>query len=877
MSKKSIRPNSLKSALKFGVGMGAMFAAFAAPTHAQEAEEAPEEARKLQTITVTATKREQTLQDVPVAVSVVGEEVIDQAEIIDLNDLQSLVPSLRVGQLQSSANTNFIIRGFGNGANNVGIEPSVGVFIDGVYRSRSAAQISDLPNIQRVEVLRGPQSTLFGKNASAGVISIVTEEAQFEWGGGLEATAGNFNTYRLKGDVTGPLSENVAFSLAANYNSRDGYAEDIARGSETNERNRYGFRGQLQFEPSEALSFRLIADYDQIDEVCCVAANLVNGPTGAVTNALGGINAEDPFSYEVFGNFDSENDITNSGVSLQGDYEMDFATLTSITAFRKVESQTNADSDFTGADLIGNNNLNVNIDTFTQEIRLTSNSADSQIDWMVGAFYFDEEVEADGGLQYGADYRAYADALSGGGFATVEGLLGLPVGATFGQAGQGRFAEYGQDNQAWSLFGTLDFHATDRLTATVGINFTSDEKDAFYNEVSTDAFSALDFVAIGNQVLFQTAFAQTYAGFGVDATDQAAIAAFEAVAPGTLAAVTAGSQAFADANHLDPNVNPLLALQPLQFIPPFLSYPNAVEDGKSSDEETTYTLRLAYDINDNFNVYASYATGFKATSWNLSTDSRPFSSDFIAGSPVTNPASSAIRDAGLALPNLTAGTRYAGPENSTVYEIGVKAAFDTWAFNLTLFDQTIEGFQSNAFTGTGFNLANAGEQSVQGLEIDTSIQVTDNFNITAAATLLDPVYDSFTGSITGDISGTTPSGIPEISSSIAGTYNFELNDNWSGYVRGDWQHVGDTEFFDDAANNPTSILLSQTDFSREIDTLNGSIGFESADGLAVSIWGRNMLDNQYISTAFPSVAQAGSVSGYPSQPATWGVTLSKEW
>ncbi|MEL6831279.1 MAG: TonB-dependent receptor, partial [Pseudomonadota bacterium] len=145
------------------------------PAFAQtETEESAVDSRRLTTVTVTATKREQTLQEIPVAVSVVDESVIADAEIQDLGALQTLVPSLRVGQLQSSANTNFEIRGFGNGANNAGIEPSVGVFIDGVYRSRSAAQIADLPNLQRVEVLRGPQSTLFGKNASAGVISIVT-------------------------------------------------------------------------------------------------------------------------------------------------------------------------------------------------------------------------------------------------------------------------------------------------------------------------------------------------------------------------------------------------------------------------------------------------------------------------------------------------------------------------------------------------------------------------------------------------------------------------------------------------------------------------------------------------------------------------------
>ena len=132
-------------------------------------------------IVVTATKREQTLQDVPVAVSVTTAATLERAQIRDIKDLTTVVPSLRVTERQNSTNTNFLIRGFGNGANNAGIEPSVGVFVDGVYRSRSAAQIGDFPDVQRIEVLRGPQSTLFGKNASAGVISIVTAAPKFDF------------------------------------------------------------------------------------------------------------------------------------------------------------------------------------------------------------------------------------------------------------------------------------------------------------------------------------------------------------------------------------------------------------------------------------------------------------------------------------------------------------------------------------------------------------------------------------------------------------------------------------------------------------------------------------------------------------------------
>ena len=846
----------IKAALSFSVGMTALMAGAGTTATAQEAEDT--DARRLSTITITATKREQTLQDVPVAVSVVDDETIEKAEIQDLNDLQSVVPSLRVGQLQSSANTNFIIRGFGNGANNVGIEPSVGVFVDGVYRSRSAAQISDLPNLQRVEVLRGPQSTLFGKNASAGVISIVTRKPQFETQGSVEATLGNFNAFRGKANITGPLSETVAFSLAGNVNTRDGYAEDIATGDKTNERNRWGVRGELLFAPSETLELRLIGDYDEIDEVCCVAGNLVNGPTGPIIGALGGaINAEDPFSYEVFGNFPSENEITNSGISLQIDKEFSAFDVTTITAFRNVESLTNQDSDFTSADLIGFNENDGNIDTFTQEIRFTSNNPDSNFDWMVGGFYFDESVEFDSDFQYGADFRGYGDFLSGGAFGLVESILGLPVGGAFGQDGQGPVANAGQDNTAWSIFGTLDFHINDRLTVTAGLNYTEDEKDAFYRQTNTDVFSSLDLVAIG--------FGGILAGVGVNPNDPAAVAAFAQANPATFAAFQAAAQ--------DPTQNTLLGLTALQFLPPFLDFPNSVEDGSSSDNATTHTLRVAYDLTDTINVYGSWATGFKATSWNLSRDSRPFASDFIAGSPVTSPPSSPIRDAGLAVNNLTSGTRFAGPEDSEVFELGVKGAFSNFAFNLAIFDQTIEGFQSNAFTGTGFALTNAGEQSTKGAELDFTWSPTDALTLSFAGTFLDPVYDSFEGSASGDLSGQTPSGIPDVATSMGFNYDFALG-NWDSYVRADWQYSADTRFFDDPGNEA---LIDSVGYSREVNEINASAGFESENGLSVAVWARNLLDDQRITTAFPSVAQAGSISGYPNQPRTYGVTLRKRF
>lgn len=833
-----------KAFLSLGVGLTAL-AASQVPAHAQETGD-EESSRTLQTVTITATKREQTLQDVPVAVSVVDSSVIDQAEIIDLNDLQSIVPSLRIGQYQTSANTNFIIRGFGNGDNNAGIEPSVGVFIDGVYRSRSAAQISDLPNIQRVEVLRGPQSTLFGKNASAGVISIVTEKPQYEWGGSAEATVGNFNMLRVAGDVTGPISDNVAFSLGANYNTRDGYADDLNTGADINDRNRWGVRGQLLIEPTEDLSFRIIGDFDKIDETCCVVANVVNGMTGPAIFALGGqLDPENPYSYNVYSNLDSTNDVENSGLSVQADYAFGFADLTSITAYRSSKLKTDQDSDFTSADLLSRNSNDTDIDTFTQEIRLTSNG-DGAVDWMVGGFYFDESVDIENQILYGQDIRGYIDFLSQGLLTGLEPLVfSVPQGFFF-QPGEGMTEAYGQDNTAFSLFGTVDYHMTDRLTATVGLNYTQDNKDAYGRVVSTDTFSAIDLDPL-SPFISQVATGALLLQAGVDPTSPAQIGAFAAAYPdvfATIQATAAGSTS---------------QLQLLQFFPQFVDFPNAVEGGSTNDDDTTYTLRLAYDATDNMNVYASYATGFKASSWNLSRDSRPTPTGY-----------SNLVAAGLNPPNLTTGTRFAGPEESEVFEVGLKGAWDTIAVNVAVFDQKIKGFQSNIFTGTGFALANAGEQSTQGLELDATWNATENLTLGFAGTFLDPVYDSFKNSSAGDISGAKPAGISEVSTSASALYTFNVK-GLDAFVRGDWQYEGPSTYRDDPAEQ--AIIAEK----REYNLFNASLGFTSGNGLNVTFWGRNIFDEQYIMAAFPSVAQLGSFSGYPSQPATYGVTVRKSF
>ena len=270
--------------------VSAILGAFSATNiQAQENDAAEAEEGGIERIFVTASKRQTGLQQTPIAVSVTSGEAIEQAKVLDIGDLQVLVPTLRVTPLQRSTNTSFAIRGFGNGTNNTGIEPSVGIFIDGVYRSRAAASIGDLPRLQQIEVLSGPQSTLFGKNASAGVISIRTAEPSYDHEGKVEVGIGNYNQRLLKGYYTNGITDNLAFSVSAGMNTRDGYTDSITGAGldKLNDRDRWNLRGQLLYQPTEDVTVRFIADQSEIDETCCTVSGYQNGPTAPAIAATG--------------------------------------------------------------------------------------------------------------------------------------------------------------------------------------------------------------------------------------------------------------------------------------------------------------------------------------------------------------------------------------------------------------------------------------------------------------------------------------------------------------------------------------------------------------------------------------------------------------
>ncbi|MEH6551036.1 MAG: TonB-dependent receptor [Pseudomonadales bacterium] len=756
----------------------------------------------LEEVLVSASKRSETLQDSAIAVTVISGDVIEQTHAIDLFDMSSLAPSFRARPSARAGAAVMTIRGF-TSASAAGSESSIGMFVDGVYRPRSQSQVMDLPRLERIEVLAGPQSTLFGKNASAGVISLVTKAPTQEFDAKVSATLGNYDHRQVKGYVSGGVSDTVALSLSGSSYTRDGYTESLTGLQDLNDKDRWNLRGQALWQPTDDISIRVIADYGEIDEVCCSASAVQVGPTGAIIESLGAqtLDPERAFEYESYLNHDQTSKIDDGGISVHADFAFDSFLFTSITAYRENSVEGDGDIDYTSVDIARGISYQES-EMFTQELRLTS-TGDSRLQWMAGAYFFREDIELGGVTEYGVDLRNYMFTLSRGFLGLLEAGTGNAPG-TFFPAGLEIEGASALENDTYSFFGTADFDLTDRLIASAGINYTKDEKEATITTIQNeDVFSALDL-------------------------DEVLGGAFARFAP-------------------------------FQFRPPQLGLPNSVESNETSDDATTWMVRLAYEINDNINIYGKVATGFKASSWDLTGFSSPLRAD-----------AEAIAEAGLETPNQQYGSRFSDPEQALVYEFGLKAFYDNFYVTLAVFNQQIEDFQTRGFDGVRFISTNAGEVEIKGVEFDLNYAPVESWVFRLAGTYLDPEYVDYKnappssgGAAPIDRSGTRPGGIPEWSLVGSATYNFNVGANANGFVRADYVYEEETEIND-----------SFPGVTREIGTFNASAGIDFSNGLSASLWGRNLNNDEYFHTAFAGVAQPGTVNSWPSQPRTYGVTLA---
>jgi len=803
-------------------------------------------------IIVTAQKREQNIQDVPISVIALSGQQLKDAGVTDIKNLTVLTPGLTVTSTTSENVTTARIRGIGTVGDNPGLESSVGVVIDGVYRPRNGVGFGNLGEIEQIEVLEGPQGELFGKNNDAGVISITTKRPSSTFGVTAEATYGNFNDKELSASVTGPLGDISAGRLYVGYQKRDGF-ELLSDGdgpnteNRANDRNVYTLRGQYQLTFTDDVSLLFIGDYSKRNEVCCAAVVTSSGPFAGVANAVSalpilggggtGATAEptsplDPFNYRAYANQPISQRIRDTGVSAELDWNLGFGKLTSITAWRDNTIVEGTDTDYTGLDILeepsglGNQ---TDFKQFSQEIRLSGRNG--PLDWLVGGFFSNEILDTGTNITAGDAFDTYISGLASAAaganppnFFLIPGLTGNPPQGTFIPGVSGEADYFHQTSKSYAFFTNETYAIARSLDLTGGLRFTSEKKAADSNYVSPDGGAAC--------------------GQLLGSPGEAAIAANPALA---------GENAF------------LIGYGCATLFNPFFGGHSTVQS--LSEGNVSESVKLSYHVNDDAMTYLSWANGYKAGGFNLSR--------------TTSPATPAD-PAGLA-PNFdTAFSR----ETVSSWELGVKSEFfnKTLRVNAAAFDQNYTNFQLNTYTGIQFVVSTLPRVSSDGVEIDTEWATpVSGLHLSAGLTY----------ALT-DIREFGPSAnlfAPPIGANNPGyiTYPGEhrLNNRlsfaplWSGVASASYTipltdalqfRAIVTDKYDSSYN--TGSDLDPLKLQGGYGLLNARLGLGAPDGKwTVEIWGQNLADKGYYQVAFDAPIQYEQIDAFLGDPRTFGVTF----
>ncbi|HVL30119.1 MAG TPA: TonB-dependent receptor, partial [Sphingomicrobium sp.] len=720
--------------------LSAGFMALSAPAFAQDAteptssdpatppvespvQEAATEPGADEAIVVTAQGRRQILQDVPIAVTAVSADAMQNSGANDIRQLNQLAPSLLVSSTGSEANGSARIRGIGTVGDNPGLESSVAVFIDGVYRSRSGIGLNELGEVDHVEVLRGPQGTLFGRNASAGLIHIFSKKPSFNLGVHGEVTVGNYDLRRFEAGVTGPLTDTVAFRLEGVHVKRDGFYDDNNNDTDVNNRDRFFVRGQLLYEPNENLSVRLIGDITRRDEKCCGAVyvnneinenigNLIDPAANNIVRVLRDLGQDlgaftNPYSRNIsvtpgrgYGG-----ETKDGGVSLHVDYDFGWAELSSITAYRDYFASQGGDLDYGTVDILyrdDDDNAYRKFNTLSQELRLTGEAFGGRLDWLVGAYFADEDLKLSDNLRFGSQYGRFATCriISGGGLAglysptnpscvvpvvgpgTIAAVGGPDILTAFGlldslnDLGSTR-DRYRQNSRNWALFTHNIFHVTDKIDLTLGLRYTNERKK----------FDA----TFGNDNIR----CPQIQGLVLDEL-QTGTATQRALA-GALIGLACQGNSTAELNGVSIN-------------------------DKRSEDEFTGTGILSYRPNRDLMFYASYSRGYKAGGFNLDRSALK--------SPI-------FPFGGQAGAQALVGRLQFDPEIVDAFELGGKYSRGWLTLNFALFRQQFKNFQLNTFDGSVFIVQNINgcTDGLGGLDEDQSkFSTAPNFNANASLT-----------------------------------------------------------------------------------------------------------------------------------------------
>lgn len=870
--------------------VSAAIAALTSPVFAQDAPQADDSVAEDAPIIVTATRRSEVLTDIPLAVSAVSAETLQNSGATDIRALNQLAPSLLVSGATSEVSFSARMRGIGTVGENPGIESSVAVFVDGVYRSRTGTGLTELGEIERIEVLRGPQGTLFGRNASAGLIHVITAGPKFEFGGHASASYGNYNALRFEGGVTGPIAgDKLAGRLEGVYFKRDGFVKDLVSGRDLHNRDRYLVRGQLLFQPSSDLSIRVIGDYGHRNEECCsatyspsrnlsrnAAGDLVFSPntTAALERALGAIINENTLSRQVsispgrgYGL-----KIDDWGVSSELSWEFGSANLTAITAYRDWKATSNQDGDFNNLDIFYRDGRRQQFRTFTQEVRLQGTALDDRLDWLVGGFYAHEKLNLSDTLKFGRDYGRFASC-------NVTGALnGLLPGAQSLSSPSCLNAAFRPALAASPLFGAGALTALDNIFAMnqVGANPNN------FNQTSRNyaLFTHNKFDIVADKLTLTLGARYTNERKSLNAV----INNNNTACAGNLAALAGSTSPFAG------------TLRALACASNLNTLVNGTYNDTKKEDQWSGTAVLSFKPVEKVLTYVSYSKGYKAGGFNLDQAA------FVLGAANTSQLKFA-------------------PETVNAWEAGIKWDGPGIDLGFTAYRQSFNNFQLNTFNGVSFivetvqsctsslggrdrdviegnSACPAGDVRSgvisQGLELESSFRPARNLQMNASVTYNDTHYRN---NLTGFGGRSFPGALfqlPGRKLSNAPTYIVTGGAGWSpdigdsgmkGLVYVDFRYQGEVN---------TGSDLDAEKVTPGFFLLNARLGLYGADKKwGVELWAQNVLDKDYVQIVADGPLQgSGTIRGvqgglqasanqlyinFPAEPRTFGVTVKTKF
>jgi len=752
---------------------------------------------QLEEVIVTAQKRVESLQDVPISVSAVSGDRMVDAHIINLESLTTYVPNFSMNQ--SGISNNITIRGISSGIN-PGFEQSTGMYVDGIYYGRG--QLSRLPllDMERVEVLRGPQPILFGKNSIAGAVSMITARPTQEFEGSLSAFyefEEEEQDYRVV--LSGPLTDTLSGRLALLYREIEGSFDNTFTGDTEKQEEEQVIRGSLLWEPNDQLSIHGKYQHSTFDDEgrnveinnSIVREDLAGTGTGidyisgldrlvSIGNDVIGLDPPVAYSGEdgkINGVRGSNNDFHNNTVdvfNLNIDYGLGDHTLTAVTGYVEYDFEQDCDCDFTSASVF-NALIFEDFEQFSQEVRLTSPGGE-RIDYIAGLFYQTSEL-------------GFEDSIN-----VPDNSLLRVINPSFANIDTRRFAD--QDSDMWAIFAQATWNVTDTLRLTLGGRYTEEDKDA--------TKSQQHFVA----------------GTGTPATDPAGLV---------------------------PNIfwgiNPLFgafAIEPYDEI-----------KGDRSEEAFTPLFTVQWDATDDIMLYATYTEGFKAGGFDIRSNGHP-DPDVVNACTLDTSQSPPVcaRD--------IVGVFEFEEEEATNYEIGAKMGFGgVFELNVAAYFTEYTDLQTSQFDGIlGFNVTNAGEAEISGLELDGRWLVADGLTLMGTVAYLDFEYTDFKNNqcyfgqevvdpgsvqpdgVTCDATGERKEYTPEYSGNLTAEYVMPLGDTL------ELRAVVDFIFSDSYLYNPTLDPRSEQD---AFTNWNVRLSVGAYDGTwDVAFIGKNLKDEEIV-------------------------------